>query len=192
MMTLSKSTIFFHPHMNTEFASLMKWRIDAQSQNRAIAYQERVMGVTLRRAPVPKQPSRYVPHTGAKEGRRYAGVRTLGFNASRALRQRAEAPGDTFDKMHQTIGRIGDKLKDIAEQTEELRNESSIGQIVTWTSSNLEKTGKIVAVVQPGDHPSADLKPKVKPGAARDHVSYVVKADGKHYWPRVSLLSVVA
>ena len=24
----------------------------------------------------------------------------------------------------------------------------------------------------------------------RDHDSYVVKANGKHYWPRVSLLSI--
>ena len=66
-----------------------------------------------------------------------------------------------------------------------------IGQTVTWTSSNLEKTGEIVAVVPAGEHPSTDLTPKVKePGAPRDHDSYVVKANGKHYWPRVSMLSI--
>lgn len=66
-----------------------------------------------------------------------------------------------------------------------------VGQTVTWTSSNLEKTGEIVAVVPAGQHPSTDLTPKVKePGAPRDHDSYVVKANGKHYWPRVSLLSI--
>ena len=66
-----------------------------------------------------------------------------------------------------------------------------VGQTVTWTSSNMEKTGEIVAVVPPGEHPSTDLTPKVKdPGAPRDHDSYVVKANGKHYWPRVSLLSI--
>lgn len=66
-----------------------------------------------------------------------------------------------------------------------------IGQTVTWTSSNLEKTGEIVAVVPAGERLSTDLTPKVKePGAPRDHDSYVVKADGKHYWPRVSLLSI--
>ena len=66
-----------------------------------------------------------------------------------------------------------------------------IGQTVTWTSSNLEKTGEIVAVVPAGERPSTDLTPKVKdPGVPRDHESYVVKANGKHYWPRVSLLSI--
>lgn len=66
-----------------------------------------------------------------------------------------------------------------------------VGQTVTWTSSNLEKTGEIVAVVPAGQHPSTDLTPKVKePGAPRDHDSYVVKANGKHYWQRVSLLSI--
>lgn len=66
-----------------------------------------------------------------------------------------------------------------------------VGQTVTWTSSDLEKTGEIVAVVPAGQHPSTDLTPKVKkPGAPRDHDSYVVKANGKHYWPRVSLLSI--
>lgn len=56
-----------------------------------------------------------------------------------------------------------------------------VGQTVTWTSSNLEKTGEIVAVVPAGQHPSTDLTPKVKePGAPRDHDSYVVKANGKH------------
>ena len=34
---------------------------------------------------------------------------------------------------------------------------------------------------------ASDLRPDFRP---RDHDSYVVKANGKHYWPRVSLLSI--
>lgn len=111
--------------------------------------------------------SKYMPHIGAKERARHAGRTTLGPNASRALNdpvrdERFVSPTDL---------RIGD--------------------LVNWTSSNLEKTGEIVAVVPAGERPSTDLTPKVKdPGAPRDHDSYVVKANGKHYWPRVSLLSI--
>lgn len=55
------------------------------------------------------------------------------------------------------------------------------------SGSTLKKTGKIVRVLPPGEVPeSAAIR---KPGAPRDHVSYVVRADnGRLYWPRAAAL----
>ena len=120
----------------------------------------------IRGVVTPVGASKYMPHIGAKESRRHAGKLSLGPNASRALRQCQPA-------------------------VEKSESSFQVGTTVTWTSSNLEKMGEIVAIVPAGEHPSADLTPKVKdPGAPRDHESYVVRANGKHYWPRVSLLSI--
>ena len=146
--------------------------------------------------------SKYMPHIGAKERARHAGRTTLGPNASRALRDgltnrdikilreindRDLAVLDIEMRMDRDVSLAG-----IDQQTEQRISRSDmIGSTATWTSSNLQKTGEIVAVVPAGEHPSTDLTPKVKePGAPRDHDSYVVKANGKHYWPRVSLLSI--
>lgn len=57
--------------MNPDFDAIMKKRRYAQWQNR-----EADKGI-MRRIPVPKQPNRYLPHTGAKEAVRYAGKTTL-------------------------------------------------------------------------------------------------------------------
>ena len=140
--------------------------------------------------------SKYMPHIGAKERARHAGRTTLGPNASRALNDGLYPwQRDVFQALNatqQTEQRISHS--DVAGTADEelaATEVAMIGQTVTWTSSNMEKTGEIVAVVPAGERPSTDLTPKVKdPGAPRDHVSYVVKAQGKHYWPRASLLSI--
>lgn len=108
--------------------------------------------------------SKYRPHYGAKEAARYAGMGSLGMNTSRAIRADAS---EFLSPDHR----------------------ERMGQMVTWTSSNLTKTGEIVAIVPAGERPKNDFTPKVDvSGAPRDHISYVVRANGKHYWPRVSLM----
>lgn len=62
---------------------------------------------------------------------------------------------------------------------------------VKWVSSNKAKEGTVVAVVPAGKLPrdvDVHVKDANKP---RDHVSYVVVANKKSYWPRVSLLARV-
>lgn len=58
-----------------------------------------------------------------------------------------------------------------------------------------EKSGVIVQVVPPGERPDKERFPDLYRGGgigfARDHESYVVKVDKKHYWPRVSALQLV-
>ena len=77
-----------------------------------------------------------------------------------------------------------------------------VGTVVTWRSQSAgtwkEKTGVIVARVPP----HADVNEMTygharrvrigNPGMPRDHVSYVVRADGRLYWPRVILLRPAA
>ncbi len=65
----------------------------------------------------------------------------------------------------------------------------SVGEPVRWTSQSAgitrTKTGKIADRIPSG------MRPKTirNPGAARDHVSYLVRADnGRLYWPRVAHL----
>lgn len=63
-----------------------------------------------------------------------------------------------------------------------------VGKRVTWSSNGVEKVGEIVAVVPAGKVPS-DFHVKVKDaGGPRDHESFAVSANGKNYWPRVSVL----
>jgi len=74
----------------------------------------------------------------------------------------------------------------------------TVGDIVKWKSQSAgvwkEKTGTVVAVVLAGVPPNRALeafgiKGRIRfPGNARDHDSYVVRAGGRLYWPRVSLL----
>lgn len=72
------------------------------------------------------------------------------------------------------------------------------GDRVTWTSQAggiaKTKTGDVVVVVGPNEAPNVVLRAmgvrgKVDgPGGTRDHDSYIVRANGRLYWPRVSLL----
>lgn len=165
--------------LNPLYDQQMNARQDAQAHNRAAKAfnlmarttgSDQFMGSVV----VPKQPNRYVPHYGAKGAAKYAGRGSLGLNASRALR---EDPATSKT------------VRDILSVADE--GVAMIGQTVTWTSSNLKKTGEIVAVVPAGERPKNDFTPKVDvSGGHRDHISYVVRANGKHYWPRVSLLNL--
>lgn len=61
-----------------------------------------------------------------------------------------------------------------------------IGDRVTWSSQSAgirkEKTGIVIALVSPGQVPDGIRNP----GLSRDHVSYLIRADGgRLYWPRV-------
>lgn len=78
----------------------------------------------------------------------------------------------------------------------------TIGDEVTWTSQSAgitkTKTGVVVAVVYPGEPVNhalehAHIRGRIKnPGSARhDRQSYVVRAGGRLYWPRVNQLSKV-
>lgn len=147
--------------LNPDFAPIMERRRAAQSFNR---------DATGMKVPVPKQPNRYLPHTGAKERARHTGKATLGFNASRAL-PTDDNPGVLSSD----------------------RNER-VGQTVKWLSSAKYKTGQIIAVVPAGSLPRDVLTdaPAVKDATSpRDHVSYVVQVGKTRYWPRVSLLNFV-
>ena len=74
----------------------------------------------------------------------------------------------------------------------------SVGQIVTWTSQSQgytkTKTGVIEQVVKPGEYPDRErflpLYRGAGVGMARDHVSYVVRADKRIYWPRAFRLQL--
>lgn len=174
-------TIKSHPNLNPAFFPALKQRVSAQDTNRSI----RAMHGAL--LPVPKQANRYLPHIGAKEAARHEGKVTLGMNTSRALRPTDAQIQRSVDV---TLAGIADFSKGADEELAATEI-GMIGQTVTWTSSNLEKTGEIIAVVPAGELPKNDFTPKVDiSGAPRDHESYVVKANGKHYWPRVSLLSI--
>ena len=64
-----------------------------------------------------------------------------------------------------------------------------VGKRVSWTSNGVQKVGEITHVVPAGKFP-ADVGAKIKDvGSYRDHESFVVQANGKTYWPRVSLLN---
>lgn len=67
----------------------------------------------------------------------------------------------------------------------------AVGDRVTWRSQAAgmwkEKDGEVVAVIPIG------ARPQMKGvGWKRDHVSYLVRAGGRLYWPRASALSLVA
>ena len=57
---------------NPLYASQMLARRDTQKTNREIAAAERISGKPMGRLAVPKQPNRYLPHTGAKQIARIA------------------------------------------------------------------------------------------------------------------------
>lgn len=75
-------------------------------------------------------------------------------------------------------------------------NTFKIGDTVRWVSqaggSTKDKTGEIVAIVEPGDRPSrvrfAEMHTGAGVGRGRKVISYVVKVGNKHYWPRTSAL----
>ena len=72
------------------------------------------------------------------------------------------------------------------------------GQEVVWKSQSAGytkvKVGKVVALVDRDVEPNralaaAGARGTIKnPGMVRDHLSYVIRADGRLYWPRVSHL----
>ena len=67
-----------------------------------------------------------------------------------------------------------------------------VGTRVEWTSQSAGiaavKRGIVEAVIPRGERPAKTSKNPV-PGAARDHVSYLVRVKGRGlYWPRVSHL----
>ena len=72
----------------------------------------------------------------------------------------------------------------------------SLGSKVSWSSqargSRTTKVGEVVEVVPPGGHPDREKFPQLHSGAGvglpRDHESYVVIANRRYYWPRVSAL----
>lgn len=78
--------------------------------------------------------------------------------------------------------------------TEKEKQMFTTNQKVTWASQaggHLKvKQGEVIAVVEPGQLPTA-LGFKVGEGMARKMVSYVVKVGSKLYWPRVSALKPV-
>lgn len=119
----------------------------------------------MRRVPVPKLVNRYLPHQGAKETTRYSGGARL------------------LAAVKETQREIQDLRREFA------TNGFSIGDTVRWTSSNKEKVGKIVEMLQPGEIPSHPAK--LREGAPRDHVSCIVTVGNTRYWPRVSLLEQV-
>jgi hypothetical protein len=69
-----------------------------------------------------------------------------------------------------------------------------VGDKVTWSSSDKEKTGVIVAVI-PADGYVAQVFPDIKKGGSawggglcRNHESYIVQVKKRYYWPRVGNL----
>lgn len=66
----------------------------------------------------------------------------------------------------------------------------SLGTHVRWTSGRgkkrSERIGQIVRILPPGAIPSPD-EVKVR-SLPRDHVSYLIRSDGRLWWPPVSLL----
>ncbi len=71
-------------------------------------------------------------------------------------------------------------------------NGLEVGAIVEWTSTSAgvtkTKRGRIEEIV-----PARCRCPnKVHGhGLSRDHISYVVRSNGRAYWPRVSLLKLI-
>lgn len=72
-----------------------------------------------------------------------------------------------------------------------------IGERVTWTSQAAgiatTKVGVVLAVVRSGQYPdeaakAVGVKGRVGDGMPRNHVSYVVRANGRLYWPRATML----
>lgn len=119
--------------------------------------------------------SRWLPHQGKQEiARRLRQGERVEINKRQKLRPYQR---DLIDKISDPTIKIEAKVAKVPEKT------------VTWTSSNVEKTGVITHLVPAGQIP-ADVGAKVKDAKIpRDHDSYVVLADGKTYWPRVSLLN---
>jgi hypothetical protein len=68
--------------------------------------------------------------------------------------------------------------------------DTHLGRTVTWTSSNKQKCGEVVGIVPAGSLPSEIGFAVGDTSRPRDHESYVVRADTKLYWPRVSLLNI--
>jgi hypothetical protein len=73
--------------------------------------------------------------------------------------------------------------------------EFKIGDEVEWTSQSAgtktTKRGKVVHVLPAGKGPGKISK-NSNPGAARDHVSYLVRVKGKGlYWPKASYLKLI-
>jgi hypothetical protein len=76
-----------------------------------------------------------------------------------------------------------------------------VGSTVRWRSQSAgvwkEKQGDVVAAVPAGGEVNDELarwaRGKItNPGMPRDHESYVVRAGGRLYWPRVNGLELVA
>lgn len=61
------------PKLNPAFESIMEDRREAQRFNRAAKEREAATRTPMRRVAVPKQPNRYLPHSGAKEAARHVG-----------------------------------------------------------------------------------------------------------------------
>jgi hypothetical protein len=64
-----------------------------------------------------------------------------------------------------------------------------VGDLVEWTSQSAgvtkAKRGEVVEVISRGNVPKLH---GVRHYSWRDHESYVVKANGRRYWPRVAHL----
>lgn len=187
-MSHTLETIKSHPHLNPAFFPMLKRRVSAQDANRGMR------DFPGHLVAVPKQVNRYLPHYGAKEAAKYAArsqqAEVFGTGLPDALR---DWPKRIAAAMRQAIdGATG--IAGFAETADETAvtntGEFSVLDTVTWTSSNKAKTGQVVAVVPAGKLP-IDVDVKVKDATSpRDHVSYVVSADGKSYWPRVALLTL--
>lgn len=75
-------SVVAHPGLNPAYFGEMERRVSAQNHNRAAKQANedvRAMGLgrLMPMVAVPKQPNRYVPHTGAKEAARHAGRESL-------------------------------------------------------------------------------------------------------------------
>lgn len=75
-----------------------------------------------------------------------------------------------------------------------------VGDKVTWSSQSQgswkEKTGIVAAVIPSHSRPNAEEWPQlfsgVGPGSARRHISYIVIANMRVYWPIAGKLKRVA
>ncbi len=70
-----------------------------------------------------------------------------------------------------------------------------LGDRVAWSVRSYLRVGVVVQVVTPGKRPWATWSKKFKltePGMARDVESYIVRCEGRTFWPRNGSLTVVS
>lgn len=137
--------------------------------------------------------NRWMPHQGDKQQARHAGWPD-GLMHSAPPRHGESARKQPSPDVHpldpSSVFVAGTVRPEIADVVTEVTGQMFVGQVVDWTSNGTPKRGTIGHVVPAGKVP-AEVGAKVKDAnSLRDHESYVVLADGRTYWPRVSLLKL--